>query len=267
MFLEIIILICMIGIITIIGYEINKLDERRIINIILSKLDISFNYYKIIRKNNKIYIKCHKYYIDNLLYSNLCYNYGKSTALNKGGIISLSYYGYYMIIYYINNVIYHKPLHNYNKDKELGIVSYDIMIDMKNKKYKIITSYFQILNLIKDHNDYYDRIIEYLENPEYYIKINKIFDKDLNIINIYDKNNFELVYNKFTTKKIYHLYNPNKEFNITITNDINNYSINPILIEKSPYPNLNIEVSKDIDTKPHINNNSFIINKISGSFI
>jgi hypothetical protein len=35
------------------------MNERIIINTVLSKLDFYSNHYKIIKKNNKIYIKCH----------------------------------------------------------------------------------------------------------------------------------------------------------------------------------------------------------------
>ena len=40
------------------------MDEIDIINTILSKLDFSPIYHKIIKKDNKIFIKCHSYFIN-----------------------------------------------------------------------------------------------------------------------------------------------------------------------------------------------------------
>lgn len=262
MFLEIIIIIS-IGIII-----YNNNERKQIINIVLSKLDISFNHHKIIMKDNKIFIKCHYYSKDN---SSYLYN----------SVIEKNIYKRNNLIiknndsFYINNYQYgneekdntrEKILNNYDPNKNIGIIAYDIMIDMKTKKYKIITSYFEIINFTD--NDY-KKIINYLENPDYYIEINNIFDKDYNIIDM--ERNFEPFYNKFNNyyklnkfQLDFHLTN---QLNINITNDKNKILINPILIQINPYPNLNIQISPEIDIKPHINNNSFIISKSSGSFI
>ena len=47
-------------IISIMGYKLHKMNERIIINTVLSKLDFYPNHYKIIKKNNKIYIAIFK---------------------------------------------------------------------------------------------------------------------------------------------------------------------------------------------------------------
>ena len=134
MFLEIIILIVLLLII--IRYEIRN-NERIIINMVLSKLNFSHKYHKIIRKDNKIYIKCHNY---STVFSHLLLNNIKK---NKDGY------------YYINQ----QKLINYDPTKNIGIIVYDIMIDMKKRKYKIITTYFQIINLIRDDGNNYFKII------------------------------------------------------------------------------------------------------------
>ena len=57
------------------------------------------------------------------------------------------------------------------------------------------------------------------------------------------------------------------EFSITIRNDSDLINIYPILLEINSYQNSNLKLSKYINTRPHINNSSYIINKISGCFI
>ena len=255
MFLDcIIILGVIVIIIRIIRNEINEVNEKRIINTVLSKLDFSPKYHKIIKKDNKIYIKCHYYSkeFSHLLFNNEILNIIKS---NKDGF------------YIRSNINDNNKLVNYNPNKNLGIIVFDIIINMKNKEYKIITSYFQIINLIIDDNNYYSNIINYLENPEYYIQINNIYDDNLEFYYKYDECIFETFYYKLNCKKIHHLYNPNMKFNITFTNNKNNFSIFPILLQNGSFPNFNIEISKDINTKPHINNKSFKINKMTGTFI
>ena len=257
MFLGCIIIIGIIVIIRIIRNEINEVNEKRIINIVLSKLDFSPKYHKIIKKDNKIFIKCHYYSkeFSHLLFNNEILNIIKT---NKDGF------------YIRSNINDNNKLVNYNPNKNLGIIAFDIMINMKNNEYKIITSYFQIINLIIDNNNYYSNIINYLENPEYYIQINNIYDDNLEFYYKYDECIFETFYYKLNCKKIHHLYNPNMKFNITFTNtnnNKNNFSIDPILLQNGSFPNFNIEISKDINTKPHINNKSFKINKMNGSFI
>ena len=231
-------------------------NEKQIINLVLSKLDFCPNHYKIFRKDNKIIIKCHYYSKEwsKLLFNNDDLNIIKK---NKDGIYICR-----------DNV----KLFNYDPDKNLGIISYDILIDMKNKNYKIISSYFQIIICSRNNETIYSKIINYLENPSYYININNIYDNNYNFIYNYHECLFEPFYYKFNLQKKHYLYNPNMKFNITITNDIETFHINPIFSQKDSVPN--IQISETINLNPHINNNSFTplvqrckINKISGIFI
>ena len=233
----------------------NEITEMRIINIILSKLEFCPTHYKIIRKDNKIIIKCHYYTRE---WSNLLYKtYGDMMEpLNK---IIKNDEGFYTY----NNI----TLINYDSTKNIGIISYDILIDMRNKNYKIITSYFEIINCIRDDDNLYEKIITYLETPSFYISVNNIYDNNLNFVYDYDEALFEPFYYKFNQQKKHYLYNPNMKFNITITNDKEFIYINPILYKKGNFPNFIIEMSRSINSKPHINNSSFKINKISGTFI
>ena len=240
----------------IIRYEIREINKKKVINIILSKLDFCPNHYKIIRKDNKIYIKCHYYSND---YSHLLFNKYNNDD-NTSNIIKENNEGYY-----INFEKKNKKLINYNPKKNINIIVYDILIDMKYKNYKIITSYFQIINCHIDDDNLYLKLIQKLEDPSYYIQINNIYDNNLNFIYKYDEILFEPFYYKFNKKKLHHLYNQNMEFNITIRNDSDLINIYPMLVEINSYQNL--KLSKYINTRPHINNSSYIINKISGSFI
>lgn len=255
MFLEIGI-VSYILLITMIIKKFNEIDEKRIINIVLSKLQTSINHHKIIKKNNKIYIKCH-YYCKNIIISrnNLSYN----------SVLEKDYLNNYNIIYYENNSSYKKILNNYDPIKNIGIIVFDIIIDMKIKKYEIITSKFHIINVKIDYQNIYTKIINYLDNPEYYIILNGIYDKDFKLFGMNGINNIYEDYYKYD--KSFKLYYKYKEFNMTITNDKKYFIINSILSDKSSDTIKNIEVSPDIDTKPHIDNDSFIISKISGSFL
>ena len=252
--ISIIILISLI----IIRKEINEINRKKVINIVLSKLDFCPKHYKIINDNNNIYIKCHYYSND---YSQFLFKkYNNDDSDDTSNIIKKNKNGYYIKINE-NNI----KLINYNPNKNINIIVYDILIDMKCKKYKIITSYFQIINCIRDDNNLYLNIIKKLEDPKYYIQINNIYDKNLNFIYKYDESLFETFYYKFNQTKLHHLYNANMEFNITITDDTDFININPILFQKNFLQN--IELSKYINSTPHINNSSYIINKISGAFI
>lgn len=255
MFLEIGI-VSYILLITMIIKKFNEIDEKRIINIVLSKLQTSINHHKIIKKNNKIYIKCH-YYCKNIIISrnNSSYN----------SVLEKDYLNNYNIIYYENNSSYKKILNNYDPIKNIGIIIFDIIIDMKIKKYEIITSKFHIINVKIDYQNIYTKIINYLDNPEYYIILNGIYDKDFKLFGMNGINNIYEDYYKYD--KSFKLYYKYKEFNMTITNDKKHFIINSILSDKSSDTIKNIEVSPDIDTKPHIDNDSFIISKISGSFL
>ena len=120
---------------------INKINERHIINIVLSRLDFYPKHYKIIRKNKKIYIKYH-YLIDNK------YIYNDETFRKNSNII-------------LNG----------------GLKLVDIIINFRTKEYKIILSAFHIINT--DLN-YYQEITDKINNKLYYFN-NNIIDEELNI--------------------------------------------------------------------------------------
>ena len=242
----------------VIRYKLNDNRERNIINLVLSKLDFCPNHYKIFKKDNKIFIKCH-YYSNN--YSQLLFNSYISNIIRKNSNND----------YYITSYSREKAstiiLSNYDKTKELGIISYDILIDMKNKNYKIIIFYFQIINCIKDDNENtYTKLITYLEDKTFYIKINYIYDNDLNFFNSNIINHNELFYKEFEKKETINRYNYIDKFNITITNDKEKLVLNPILIKIRSLPYILTQISSFIDIKPLINNN-ITIKKISGTFI
>jgi hypothetical protein len=226
--------------------------EINIINLVLSKLDYIPNHYKINRKDNKIFIKCHYYTKINslLLFNGYLIN---DVKLNSNQDYYIKTYDYDKI-----NTLF---LYNYDPSKDLGVITFDILIDMKNKNYKIITSYFQIINCIRDDEDLYAKIIKYLETSSFYINVNNIYDENLNI------NSFnELFYKEFSRKdKIYRFHHMQK-FNITITNDEEYLSINPILSQSGEYPIHLTELSVEFDKKPHINNH-IAIKIFSGIFI
>ena len=120
---------------------INKINERHIINIVLSRLDFYPKHYKIIRKNKKIYIKYH-YLIDNK------YIYNDETFRKNSNVI-------------LNG----------------GLKLVDIIINFRTKEYKIILSAFHIINT--DLN-YYQEITDKINNNLYYFN-NNIIDEELNI--------------------------------------------------------------------------------------
>ena len=231
--------------------------ERNIINLVLSKLEYSPKHYKIIKKDNKIFIKCHYYTNNN---SHLIFN---GSIINK--IKHDSNDNYYITTYtkeYATSIF----LNNYDKNKELGIITFDIMIDFKSKNYKIINSYFQIINCIKDEENIYTKLITYLQDPTFYINVNYIYDNNLNIYN-HNLNSYnELFYKQFGKREQLYRFNYMEKFNIIITNDKERIVITPILNQIKKKTNLIIEISDYIDIKPHINNN-IAVKIISGIFI
>ena len=149
------------------------MNERIIINMVLSKLDFYPNHYKIIKKNNKIYIKCHFYTLD---------------------------------------------------------------------------------------------CSHYLDNPSFYINITNIYDTNLNINNNIPNHYFLPFYQNLANKEKKFRCNYIKPFNIIITNDKETLILKPIITQLGEHPNTIMEVSKDIDIEPHINNH-ISINKITGLLI
>jgi len=155
-------LVFQVVLIIIVRYRIIENYERNIINLVLSKLDYCPKHYKIIKKNNKIFIKCHYYTTDlsHFIISSYIVNY-----------IQYNSFGYYLKVYG----------NNYAIGKDIGINVIDILIDLKDKNYKIVNSYFQIINSIIDTDNLYFKIIKSLNVPTFYINVNNIYDNDLNI--------------------------------------------------------------------------------------
>ena len=238
-------------------YKLHKMNERIIINTVLSKLDFYPNHYKIIKKNNKIYIKCHFYTLDCSHYLISSYNIN---------YIEYNSTGYYIKVYG-NHELKKQILNNYAPGKDIGIIAIDILIDLKEKYYKIITTYLQILtcNYYLKEN-LYSTIITYLNNPSFYINITNIYDTNLNINNNIPNHYFLPFYQNLANKEKKFRCNYIKPFNIIITNDKETLILKPIITQFGEHPNTIMEVSKDIDIEPHINNH-ISINKITGLLI
>jgi hypothetical protein len=233
------------------------MNERIIINTVLSKLDFYPNHYKIIKKNNKIYIKCHCYTLNCSHYLISSYNINYIEYGSKG----------YYIKVYGNHELKKKVLNNYAAGKDIGIITVDIFIDLKEKYYKIITTYFQIItcNYYLKEN-LYSTIITYLDDPSFYINITNIYDTNLNINNNIPSHYFLPFYQNLANKEKKFRCNYIKPFNIIITNDKETLILKPIITQLGEHPNTIMEVSKDIDIEPHINNH-ISINKITGPLI
>ena len=187
----VIIIVSLLLIIIGIRYIYNKNNERILINLVLSKLDFCPNHYKIIKKDNKIFIKCH------LLYNDYIYN---DASLER-----------------TNHLIFNG-----------GLKIVDIIIDLDEKKYKIIIIGLHIINA---SNDIFNEFKKNLNSSSYYF-INNIIDLDFNInineiglcnIEVYDLT-YIYIYNETST---YNKYICNR-YNILLTNDKESIYINSI---------------------------------------
>ena len=228
--------------------------ENNIINIVLSKLEFIPKHYKIIRKKNIIIIKCHHY--SDFLYCDI---------KHKNIIIYKTFNG----TDYTNE---YKDLDNYDITKTISIIIFDIIIDLTNKNYKMITSYFTIINCKNDLDNLYNKLIDKLNSKSYYIEINNIYDNNLNFNNYLDERIIEPIMQKQYTEINHKMHNciglKNESINIIIKNDTNNDHM--IINSMFNYlDKFNITISNTIDTKPHIYNNHGDIRlyKITGSFI
>jgi hypothetical protein len=187
----VIIIVSLLLIIIGIKYIYNKNNERILINLVLSKLDFCPKHYKIIKKDNKIFIKCH------LLYNDYIYN---DASLER-----------------TNHLIFNG-----------GLKIVDIIIDLDEKKYKIIIIGLHIINA---SNDIFNEFKKNLNSSSYYF-INNIIDLDFNInineiglcnIEVYDLT-YIYIYNETST---YNKYICNR-YNILLTNDKESIYINSI---------------------------------------
>ena len=239
----------------------DKLDDmiyRNIINIVLSKLDFTPKYHKIIKKDNKIFIKCHSYFInifndndngngndndndngndEEIKFKTLKYN--QSPILTHTGNSCMPPPQYYNDI--ISNYDYNKC--KKNKDLYLCVKYADITIDLDNNNYKIIKSNFNIRKPYDDKFKLFEKIINNIDNPSYYFICN------------YDLNSLNKTYPDIKNN-IYDIYN----ISISFVNDIDIYIIIDVIM-----PTIT-SLSTDIDTKPLVSNQikSIVVN---GGFI
>jgi hypothetical protein len=194
----VIIIVSLLLIIIGIRYIYNKNNERILINLVLAKLDFCPNHYKIIKKDNKIFIKCH------LLYNDYIYN---DASLER-----------------TNHLIFNG-----------GLKIVDIIIDLDEKKYKIIIIGLHIINA---SNDIFNEFKKNLNSSSYYF-INNIIDLKFNInVNEISLCNIEVpdsaymyIYNETSN---YNKYICNR-YNILLTNDKESIYINSI---SNSFPNI-----------------------------
>jgi hypothetical protein len=200
------------------------MNEKEIINTVLSKLDFSPIYHKIIKKDNKIFIKCHSYFIN--IFNNYYDNIILKTIEYKQPSI------------FVNNNYINIIDDNDNK-KELYIcITYaDIIIDLYNKNYKIVKSNFNIRKPTNDKFNLFQKILTNL-NTHYFI-----INYDTMFINYY--------YSNFNSN-IYHINNIDILF-INGDNDNDNDNDNETIIIDLLMDKTNI-ILPDIHTKPMINN-------------
>lgn len=184
-----------------IRYIYIKNNERILINLVLSKLDFCPNHYKIIKKENRIYITCHYLYNNQKIYNDASLDLANHFIFNAG----------------------------------LKIVN--IIINLDDKKYKIVIIANHIIN---SSNEIFNEFKNNINEPSYYF-INNIIDNNLNIdndiINIYNievSNSFYYIYNETAN---YDKYMSNR-YNILLTNDNNSFYINPI---SNRFPNTTLD--------------------------
>lgn len=235
----------LVNLINLLTDKINDMNHKNIINIVLSKLDFSPKYYKVIKNDNKIYIKCHSYYInvfknidnnDEIKQKALEYNQSMIYSHTKNSCMPPPQY-YNEII---NNIDTYK---NRTPNLYLCITYADIIIDLETQNYKISKSNFNIRKPTEDKYNLFETIINNIDNSSYYF----IFNYNLKLINecYSDINN-----------NIYDFNNINLSFINDNNNEIKLELIMPSLTSLSP----------DIDTKALVSN-QIKISIINGGFI
>lgn len=186
-------------------------------DIILSKLNFTPKYYKIIKKDNNIYIKCHYYYI----------NIFDNDDNDNDNILKTIKYNQPTI--FINNN-YYNIINSSDKEELYICIKYaDICINLDNNNYKIIKSNFNIRKPTNDKFNLFQKILNNLNTNYFNINYDTMF------INYY--------YSNFNIN-VYHINN----IDISFIND-NNEKINIDFLMNS----INI-LSPDIHIKPMINN-------------
>ena len=218
--------------INILNSKINDMDEKNIINIVLSKLDFTSKNNKIIKKDNKIYIKCHSYYINIFKNDNDNDNEIKKKIIEYNQPMIFSHTGNSCMPppQYFNEIINNIDSYKRNSNLYICVKYADITIDLETKNYNIITTYFNIRKPTNDISKSFENIINNIDNNLWYFNcdcdltsINNVYSDSKN--NIYDLNNI----------------------NIIFTNDDNKIQFETIMPKK-------LSISPDIDTKPMISN-------------
>ena len=225
--------------------KIDEMDDKNIINMVLSKLEFCPNHYKILKKDNKIFIKCHTFYI-NIFNDNSNFDEIKMKVIEYNQPMIYSHTKnscmpppqYYNEI--INNIDSYKTSRNPNL--YLCIKYCDIIIDLETKNYKITKANFNIRKPTDDKSKLFETIINNINNPSYYF----IFNYDLNSINESYSDIRNYIYDF-------------KKISLSFSNDDNNIDIDVIMPIIS-------SLSNDIDTKPLVSN-QIKINIINGGFI
>jgi hypothetical protein len=249
-------------VVIIIKYKNNEYYEKQIINLILTKLDFISKHYKIVKINNKYFIKCHYYsteYFDmqmNLIPNKLSdfHGYNGKNQMFGNSFLPFGFESF-----------------NFDKEKQIHIIVADIIIDLFNKNYTINQTYFIISNINNDANNQYTNIINKLNDKDYYIQINNLYDINLKFICYMDENKFH-PFSKtpeaIRGKTRFSLHNNTiLDININLTNDNDNIIINCMFNQSGTFPDVKYGLSNTIYTKPHIYNDSFKINKNVGCFI
>jgi hypothetical protein len=234
-----------VNLINLLSDKINDMSDKNIINIVLSKLDFSPKYYKVIKNDNKIFIKCHSCYI-NIWKDIDTYDEIKKKALE---------YRQSMIYSHTKNSCMPPPqfyydiidnIDNYKREPNLYLcITYaDIIIDLETQNYKITKSNFNIRKPTDDKYKLFETIINNIDNYSYYFKLK------------YDLKSINQSYSNINNNNIYDFNN----IDLSFIND-NNDEIKLELI----MPSLN-SISPDIDTKPLLSN-QIKINILKGGFI
>jgi hypothetical protein len=155
--------------------NVDDLNDKYLINMVLSKLDFSPKNHKIIKDNDNIIIKCHDYFInvfkDNDDIINKCLTYEQDLIIDKQPPP-----------YYYDEIINNIDCYKHLRIPNLFIcVKYaNITIDTITKNYKINQCYFNIRKPTTDKYNYFSDIITNIDNPSYYFINNN--EKDIYFI-------------------------------------------------------------------------------------
>ena len=222
--------------------------ETNLINIALSKLNFEPKHINYVKKNNKIIINCHNYFINIFKNENENEVITKSFNYNQDVIFTHAANGDSYCMpppQYYNEIINNIDGFNDRRQHNLYIcVQYaDITIDLAKKRYKIVHCNFNIRKPTVDSKKEFSDIITNLENSNYYFRI------------IYDISSINEGYSDITN----HIYDLTK-----ITAVFTNDTTKMIIIEPI-MPEMN-KISLNIDTNPMISN-QIKIDEYSGIFI